>query len=127
MTKYRFRKGNGDSVGNNGPRITPIRRVIAQELIAHLNELDPTTRETRMRGVVRQLVKRALTGDPDAIREVLDRCEGEVMQVAKLADARRNDKITRDTSPEEAMRIYTRMLGDLDGIESDDVRRALWN
>jgi hypothetical protein len=70
-----FRKGVSGNPGGSRKR-----RVITQQLIAALNEIDPKDGITKLRKVVDQLVEKAIGGDISAIKEVIDRVDGRVPQ-----------------------------------------------
>lgn len=70
-----FQPGNEESKKADHKR----PRVITQQLIAELNEVD---RENvpKLRAIVRSLVHRAMEGDVAAFKEIADRVEGKVPQ-----------------------------------------------
>jgi ribosomal protein L17 len=52
------------------------RKILTQSLISELNEIDPSTKMTRMRRVIQQLITNAEGGDNQAIMAIFDRIEG---------------------------------------------------
>lgn len=61
-------------------------KIITQQIIAALNEVDPKTEATKLRGIVNALISKATEGDVSAIKEVADRAEGKVPQTHEGGD-----------------------------------------
>jgi predicted transcriptional regulator len=71
-----FQPGNKAAVGADHSR----RKVLTQALIAELNEIDPKTKMTRLRNIVRALIENAEAKDNQAIMAIFDRIEGRPVQ-----------------------------------------------
>ncbi len=71
-----FEKGNKAAVGADHSS----RKIITQALIAELNEVDPKSKQTRLRKIVLKLIENAEDGDNQAIQHIADRIEGKPAQ-----------------------------------------------
>jgi len=68
--------------GQSGnPSGRPKNRFLTESLIIALNEIDPETKDKRIRTLTQALAKLACGGDLPAIRECFDRLEGKAVQI----------------------------------------------
>lgn len=72
-----WRKGQSGNPGGRSRR----DKLISEQIILALKENDPETKTQKVRLLARALVDRAIAGDVQAAREIMDRVEGKAIQV----------------------------------------------
>lgn len=117
-----FQKGN-QLQRVRGPQARA--RFLTQQLIAELNEFDPSEGIQKFRVLVRRLVERAIrpeNADFAAMQFIFDRVEGRAMQAIEMSGPERKpiEQITMEMPLSDIARLYAQTLGSSeDGVDPE--------